>query len=135
MKVPRLPAVERKTQDRPGPPRAFELSAEDKRTLVRLFLESSHEDLRVLEHAMLAGEFDEVLHRVHRFHGAALTVGATPLVAQLESFERILREALQIPADGQARLAHLRQGLQDYPQRLPGAMAQSASMARTLSRN
>ena len=98
----------------PGASCSFQLSAEDKRTLARLFLETSHEDLLVLEHALQGSDFGEVLHRVHRLHGAALTVGATPLVAQLESFERTLHEARQIPADSHERLARLRRDLHDY---------------------
>jgi len=97
-------------------PAAFELSPEDKRTLLRMFLDTSEQDLRFLECALRSSDYDEVLHRVHRLHGAALTVGATSLVAQLESFERILCEALHIPADAQARLARLHQHLHQHLQ-------------------
>jgi len=114
MSVTRMPGAGGAGEQMPGASYTFQLSAEDKRTLARLFRETSQEDLLNLEHALQGGDFGEVLHRVHRLHGAALTVGAKPLVTQLESFERILHEARQIPADSQERLARLRQALQDY---------------------
>lgn len=117
MKAPRVGGLEGSAQHRPDAPLSFELSPEDKRTLARLFLETSHEDLRLLECALLGAEPGEVLHRVHRLHGAALTVGATPMLAELECFEKVLREAAQIPVDCQERLIRLRQQLVQYQQR------------------
>jgi HPt (histidine-containing phosphotransfer) domain-containing protein len=114
MNVARAPVAGGAVGELPGASYSFQLSAEDKRTLARLFLETSHEDLLKLEHALQADDFDEVLHRVHRLHGAALTMGAMPLVGQLESFERTLHEARQIPADSHERLARLRRDLHDY---------------------
>ena len=102
-------------QHRSGKAAAFELSAADKLTLARMFLDTSREDLQRLSLALQGAELDEVIHRVHRLHGAALTVGASHLVAELESFEKILREGSQIPADSQERLTRLRQALADYP--------------------
>lgn len=110
MTAPRMSALEQSA----AAPAAFVLSADDQRTLARMFLQISHEDLQLLEHAVLGAEFDEVLHRVHRLHGAALTVGAASLAMELESFEKVLREALQIPTDSQARLSRVRLSLRGY---------------------
>jgi HPt (histidine-containing phosphotransfer) domain-containing protein len=114
MSIAQAPVTGGAVGESPGASYSFQLSAQDKRTLARLFLETSHEDLLKLEHALQGDDFDEALHRVHRLHGAALTVGATPLVAQLETFERTLHEARQLPADSHERLARLRQDLHDY---------------------
>lgn len=103
----------------PTPPRTpgvFELSAEDRKTLLQMFMREACEDLQRLEGALLEGDVDEATHRVHRLYGAALTVGATPLIAPLEDFEQFLRSARQIPPDNALRLMHLRQALHDYRQ-------------------
>ncbi|WP_311970211.1 Hpt domain-containing protein [Pseudomonas baltica] len=117
MKAPWVSGLERSAPDRPDAPGSFQLSAEDKRVLTHMFLETSHEDLQLLECALLGAQPGEVLHRVHRLHGAALTAGATPMLAELESFERVLREAAHIPTDSQERLIRLRQQLAQYQQR------------------
>lgn len=106
--------------DRPGPGSSravFTLSVEDQLTLHRLFVETCHQDLQLLTLALQDAEFDQVLHRVHRLHGAALTVGAAALVAIVAVFEQALRASGQIPADHPRHLAHLRQALEQYQQR------------------
>jgi HPt (histidine-containing phosphotransfer) domain-containing protein len=111
MNSPRPPATKGLAE---GQPAAFELSAEDQRTLMRLFLQTTQEDLQRLERALQDAAPGEMLHRVHRLHGAALTVGATPMIAELEGFEKILQETLQVPADSEARLMRLHERLRDY---------------------
>lgn len=101
----------------PGTTVVFELSAEDRKTLTHMFLETTGDDLLRLERGLQRGELDEVIHRVHRLYGAALTVGATALIAQLQIFEQILRGCQQIPADSAVRLGRLREALQEYRQR------------------
>jgi HPt (histidine-containing phosphotransfer) domain-containing protein len=81
---------------------------------MKMFLDTSHEDLRLLDEALRGRKTDDALHRVHRLYGAALTVGATSLVSELERFEISMRLALRIPADSQQRLDRLRQNLLDY---------------------
>lgn len=101
----------------PHTPGVFELSAEDRKTLLQMFMHEACEDLLHLERALLGGDLPEATHRVHRLYGAALTVGAAPLIAPLENFEQVLRSAGQIPPDSSLRLGQLRQALQDYHQR------------------
>lgn len=95
----------------------FTLSPEDQLTLNRLFRETCHEDLQLLEQAVQEARFEQVLHRVHRLHGAALTVGAAPLVAILAEFETALRAGGPVPVDPAGRLARLSQALEQYLRR------------------
>lgn len=104
-------------RDPPRTPKVFELSVEDRQILTQMFMREAGADLMHLESALQGGHVEEAAHRVHRLYGAALTVGATALIALLEHFERTLRSTGQIPPDSTSRLAHLHRALQDYPQR------------------
>lgn len=121
-----------------APAAQLALSADDQSSLERMFVDTTQADLQALGLALHHDDVDEVLHRVHRMHGAALTMGVSPLALMLESFETCVRSHQQIPADAEQRLAQLRQGLQDYAAQQnqpPGGETAQASIELTLSRN
>lgn len=95
-------------------PMAFKLSADDQAALQRMFCEISAQDLVGLEQAVSVGDLRQAYYRIHRLHGAALTVGAKTLSRQLGDFEQWLQEARAIPTDASARIQRLRKALEAY---------------------
>lgn len=104
----------RLTSPGPSTPVAFKLSADDQAALQRMFCEISAQDLVGLEQAVSVGDLRQAYYRIHRLHGAALTVGAKTLSRQLGDFEQWLQEARAIPTDASARIQRLRKALEAY---------------------